>query len=162
VDHIDFRAALLSCATVPVVDPSVTEGRLTTGAVITDDAGRVRCDKRRFRAVGVAFALRARPRPSPAHRLGRTLKAVSSYLRAEIRHEDLAFRYGGEEFLIVLPWASLDGIQGRIERMHAGARDVQIEKVNRQIWPITISAVAMFLEDGRAADDVIRVADSAF
>jgi len=90
------------------------------------------------------------------------LKAVSTFLRAQIRHEDLAFRYGGEEFLIVLPCISLDGIRTRIDLIHTRASEVHVQNVSGEMWPITISAgVAMFPDDGQSADAVIRVADHA-
>ena len=37
------------------------------------------------------------------------LRTISSFLRSQIRQEDLAFRYCGEKFLLGLPGAALDG-----------------------------------------------------
>lgn len=90
------------------------------------------------------------------------LKAVSGFLRAQIRHEDLAFRYGGEEFLLVLPCATFDGIPVRIEQIREQITHVNIEHNHRPLWPVTLSiGVAIFPDHGDSADAVIRCADSA-
>ena len=90
------------------------------------------------------------------------LRVLSAFLRARIRHEDLAFRYGGEEFLLVLPCATLDGVSDRIEQIRTQIMSVGIEHQERALWPITLSiGVAVFPNDGDTAEAVIRNADSA-
>lgn len=90
------------------------------------------------------------------------LRTVSAFLRTQIRQEDLAFRYGGEEFLLVMPCATLDGVASRIEQIHEGINHVTIEHLGRPLPPITLSiGVAMFPDHGDSADAVIRCADAA-
>ena len=90
------------------------------------------------------------------------LRALSAFFRAQIRQEDLAFRYGGEEFLLVLPCAAFDGIPGRIERMREQLQHMVIDQVRVPPRPITLSiGVAVFPDHGDSADEVIRRADSA-
>ncbi|HYM96467.1 MAG TPA: sensor domain-containing diguanylate cyclase, partial [Candidatus Sulfotelmatobacter sp.] len=90
------------------------------------------------------------------------LRALSSFLRAQIRQEDLAFRYGGEEFLLVLPSTTLDGIPSRIERIREQFGGMNIEHGHRPIWPVTLSiGVAVFPDSGETAEAVIRKADAA-
>ncbi len=43
------------------------------------------------------------------------LKRVASVLQANVRGEDVAVRYGGEEFLVALPGASLEASRQRAE-----------------------------------------------
>ena len=90
------------------------------------------------------------------------LRALSAFLRAQIRHEDLAFRYGGEEFLLVLPCATFDGIPGRIEKIREQITHVTIEHLHQPLVPVTLSiGVAIFPDHGDSAEEVIRCADSA-
>jgi diguanylate cyclase (GGDEF)-like protein/PAS domain S-box-containing protein len=90
------------------------------------------------------------------------LRAVSAFLRAQIRQEDLAFRYGGEEFLLVLHCATFDGIPVRIEKIREQITHVTIEHNHRPLLPVTLSiGVAIFPDHGDSADDVIRCADAA-
>ena len=90
------------------------------------------------------------------------LRALSAFLRAQIRTEDLAFRYGGEEFLLVLPCATFDGIPGRIEKIREQITHVTIEHLHHPLVPVTLSiGVAVYPDHGDSADEVIRCADAA-
>jgi diguanylate cyclase (GGDEF)-like protein len=90
------------------------------------------------------------------------LRALSAFLRGQIRHEDLAFRYGGEEFLLLLPCATFDGIPGRIEKICEQITHVTIEHLHSPLWPVTLSIeVAIFPDHGDSADEAIRCADAA-
>ena len=90
------------------------------------------------------------------------LRTLSAFLRAQIRHEDLAFRYGGEEFLLVLPCATFDGVPSRIEQIRERITHVTIEHLHRPLPAITLSiGVAIFPDHGDTADAVIRCADAA-
>jgi diguanylate cyclase (GGDEF)-like protein/PAS domain S-box-containing protein len=90
------------------------------------------------------------------------LRALSAFFRAQIRHEDLAFRYGGEEFLLVLPCATFDGISSRIERIREQLTHIAIEHLRLPLKPVTLSiGVAIFPDHGDSADEVIRCADAA-
>lgn len=90
------------------------------------------------------------------------LRALSAFLLAQIRHEDLAFRYGGEEFLLVLPCVTFDGIPRRIEQIREQITHLTVEHRHRPLWPVTLSiGVAIFPDHGDSADGVIRNADAA-
>jgi diguanylate cyclase (GGDEF)-like protein/PAS domain S-box-containing protein len=90
------------------------------------------------------------------------LRALSVFLRAQIRQEDLAFRYGGEEFLLVLPCATFDGIPGRIEKIREQITHVTVEHLHHPLPPLTLSiGVAIYPDHGDSADEVIRCADAA-
>lgn len=90
------------------------------------------------------------------------LQALSGYLRAQIRQEDLAFRYGGEEFLLVLPCATFDGVPSRIDQIREQIKHVAIEHLHRPLDPVTLSiGVAIFPDHGDSAEAVISCADAA-
>jgi diguanylate cyclase (GGDEF)-like protein/PAS domain S-box-containing protein len=90
------------------------------------------------------------------------LRGLSAYLRAQIRHEDLAFRYGGEEFLLVLPCATFDGVATRIDQICEQIKHVVMEHLHHPMDPVTLSiGVAIFPDHGDSADAVISCADAA-
>jgi len=90
------------------------------------------------------------------------LRALSAFFRAQIRQEDLAFRYGGEEFLLVMPCATFDGIPTRIEKIRQQLARLTIEHLHRPLPQITISiGVAAFPDHGNSADEVISCPDAA-
>lgn len=90
------------------------------------------------------------------------LRALSAFLRAQIRREDLPFRYGGEEFLLVMPSTAVDGVMSSIERLHAKAVGVLVENLDRPPISFTLSiGVAVFPDHGDSAEVVIRKADAA-
>ncbi|HEY1419807.1 MAG TPA: sensor domain-containing diguanylate cyclase [Candidatus Dormibacteraeota bacterium] len=90
------------------------------------------------------------------------LCALSTFLRNHIRQEDLAFRYGGEEFLLVMPSAGLDGVAKRIEQIRELVTLVKVVHGTDPIWPLTLSiGVAIYPDHGDTADAVIGNADEA-
>jgi len=90
------------------------------------------------------------------------LQEVSAFLRSQIRAEDLAFRYGGEEFLLVLPTSSVEAVDGRIEKVRELISKRRIEHRHREISPVTFSlGVAIFPDHGDTVDEVIASADKA-
>ncbi len=90
------------------------------------------------------------------------LRTLSAFIRTKIRQEDLAFRYGGEEFLLVLPCITLEGVNSRIEGMREQITRVTIEQRHRMLSPVTLSiGVATYPDDGDSAETVIACADAA-
>jgi diguanylate cyclase (GGDEF)-like protein len=68
----------------------------------------------------------------------------------------------GEEFLLVLPCATLDGVHMRIELIREQIQSVTIPRLRRPLSPVTLSiGVATFPDDGDSAAGVISNADAA-
>ena len=87
------------------------------------------------------------------------LAAASAALRAALRESDLAGRYGGEEFLILLPDTPLDGAVVLAEKLRDEVALVAVPGVDRAI---TASfGVASFPADTPDGDMLIRMADRA-
>ena len=97
------------------------------------------------------------------HEIGDVLlKAVANVMRGGIRVEDIACRYGGEEFLIILPSANLDAAYRRAEQLRLDVGRISLTDSGRQIENITISlGVAAFPDNGKTAYDLIAAADGA-
>jgi diguanylate cyclase (GGDEF)-like protein len=90
------------------------------------------------------------------------LRALASVFTRVIRKEDLACRYGGEEFILVMPEAPTDIALGRAQRIADEARHVVVRHEGRNLGPITISAgIASFPDHGATADSLIAAADAA-
>ena len=92
----------------------------------------------------------------------RLLVALAECLRAQVRAGDIVCRYGGEEFLIILPEASLELLTQRAEELRASVarqlRDLGIEDMR----PVTMSlGVACFPIHARDASELVCAADEA-
>jgi diguanylate cyclase (GGDEF)-like protein len=72
------------------------------------------------------------------------LRSVAARLREQIRHPDTIGRYGGEEFLIVLPNSELQAAAEQASRLCQQIRKTQID-ANKHVLSVTISiGVAQF------------------
>ena len=90
------------------------------------------------------------------------LKAVAQAFRGGLRPEDLACRYGGEEFLFLLPDVDLHSLQARAEELRDRATSVRVTHHKDTLPPITVSAgVALYPEHGATTAQVITAADAA-
>jgi diguanylate cyclase (GGDEF)-like protein len=90
------------------------------------------------------------------------LRAVGAFLLQSIRGDDIACRYGGEEFTLVLPGASLDDTRQRAEAIRAGVQALVVEHEGQTLEKITVSLGVTVFSDYRAtADLLIRSADQA-
>jgi diguanylate cyclase (GGDEF)-like protein/PAS domain S-box-containing protein len=90
------------------------------------------------------------------------LKDFSLFLLARTRKEDLVCRYGGEEFLMVLPGASLEDMLHRAESLLAAIRDIAVTLRDRELGPVSASmGVALYPYHGETVRSLIRAADDA-
>src|SRR2546423_736328 len=83
-------------------------------------------------------------------------------IRSVIREVDLAFRRGGEEFVVLLP--ETDAVGGTVvaDRINAAVRDAPIAVPPNWNIPVTVSiGIAVFPEHGLTGMDVLGVADDA-
>lgn len=88
------------------------------------------------------------------------LAALGHTIREHMRREDIACRYGGEEFLLIMPGATLEVAVERAQILNESIRRLHTQ--DRALKPITISAgVAIFPTQGATGLDVIKAADAA-
>ena len=88
----------------------------------------------------------------------RVLEILGRLLLERTRPGDIACRYGGEEFVVILPGASLDVARTRAEGLLTAFLALSTE----QGHPVTLSAgVAAFPLHGETEDELLRSADEA-
>lgn len=89
------------------------------------------------------------------------LREVAWLFRTRLRKSDIACRYGGEEFLLVLPGSSVADTVERLEQICALVRGLQIDFHGRKLGPVSISVgIAAHTGDTSAAD-LLHAADTA-
>ena len=90
------------------------------------------------------------------------LRSLGKLLLSQVRHEDVACRYGGEEFIMILPEASLDVVQKRAEEIRQMVPRMQVHHRGQLLESITVSlGVAIFPMHGATFEDLLRAADNA-
>jgi len=90
------------------------------------------------------------------------LRELGALLRANVRNSDVACRYGGEEFVLLLPEASLEVTRLRAEHIRAGAARIQLRAGGLPVEPFTLSiGLAEFPQDGATDQALLKRADDA-
>jgi diguanylate cyclase (GGDEF)-like protein/PAS domain S-box-containing protein len=90
------------------------------------------------------------------------LKLLGHELLHTFRGEDVACRYGGDEFTIVLPEAALADVWRRAEQMRDAIKRLKITHEGKDLGAITLSiGVAAFPDHGQSGDRILMACDSA-
>lgn len=97
------------------------------------------------------------------HEAGDTvLREVAAFLTKSVRAEDFVCRYGGEEFVVVLPMADLKASLARAERIRSRLREWTVLHQGQSLGVVTVSVgVAALPEHGISAKDLLASADAA-
>jgi len=90
------------------------------------------------------------------------LRELGQVLREKLRKSDISCRYGGDEFVLVLPDSSLAHTQQRVEQIRVVVKELQIRHGGPLLDTMTVSAgIAEAPEHGSAAPELLRAADNA-
>ncbi len=97
------------------------------------------------------------------HLIGsRTLAEVGQLLRSNIRKVCKAARYGGDEFVIILPNTGKSGAMTLATRLRERFREYEFRDEEGSSFNLTASfGLATFPDDAGSKDDLIRAADQA-
>ncbi len=92
----------------------------------------------------------------------RVLVEMGRQLRSDTRESDIAFRFGGEEFVLLMPATDLPGARTCLEGFRQRIESARIHHGGQFLGTITMSGgVAQFPIHGQTGDDLIRSADQA-
>lgn len=90
------------------------------------------------------------------------LQALGRMFLESVRGYDIACRYGGDEFVLVLPGASRQVTRQRAESVRTAVHSLSAETGSLAVGSITISlGVAAFPDDGSTFQAVLKSADDA-
>jgi diguanylate cyclase (GGDEF)-like protein len=86
--------------------------------------------------------------------------AVGEVLRANVRQHDLAARWGGEEFLVLMPGASADAARETGERVRRAVANYVVRDDSDPL-PVTITVGVSAWQDSERLEDTIYRADES-
>ena len=90
------------------------------------------------------------------------LRELGSLLLGQVRREDIASRYGGDEFIIILPDASREVTRERANRLCEHTRRLKTHFKGQIFEMITFSVgVAASPENGTTSEEILKAADTA-
>jgi diguanylate cyclase (GGDEF)-like protein/PAS domain S-box-containing protein len=90
------------------------------------------------------------------------LRGFGDFLSQGTRGQDVACRYGGEEFLLILASASIDAACKRAELLREDLKQLTVRHAGQVLGRITVSiGVSAFPGHGATGEELVRAADKA-
>lgn len=119
----------------------------------SSDLSLILCDIDRFKLINDSYG----------HRAGDlALQAISEALKSTLRKADVIGRYGGDEFMMILPETSLNGAKSLAEKIRAAVENTELElpggKLNRLSMSIGVASCCAAVEN---IDTIVARADAA-
>lgn len=92
----------------------------------------------------------------------RALTTVADLLRRTVRRSDVAGRYGGDEFMIILPGTSIEGARELAEKVRLAVQDLKLDLPGNRHLRLSVSlGVAGCCSPGADLDRLVSNADAA-
>jgi len=90
------------------------------------------------------------------------LRDFGSILRERLRKSDISCRYGGDEFVLVLPDSSIADTQERVEQIRKFLKELKIHYGEKVLEAVTLSAgIVQTSEHDINTSELLRMADEA-
>ncbi len=90
------------------------------------------------------------------------LREIGAQLQNHIRGEDITCRYGGEEFILILPEANQEVTVQRAERIREAIKSIRVEYHRQPLGVISVSlGVAIFPDHSTTVEGILEKADEA-
>lgn len=118
-----------------------------------DNLSLILCDVDKFKHINDTYG----------HTIGdKALKAVAEKLSNTLRKADIIGRYGGDEFMIILPSTTLDGAKTLAEKIRAAVTELSIETPYKSSVKLSVSiGVASCCTPMENIDTLVALADTA-
>ncbi len=129
------------------------EHEINRSARYGTDVSVILCDIDRFKQINDTYG----------HAAGdRALTAVAGLLQRTVRRSDVIGRYGGDEFMIILPGASLDGAEDLAEKVRQAVQELDLALDGRGPLRLSVSiGVSSCCRPGDDLDRLVSLADAA-
>ena len=96
------------------------------------------------------------------HQVGdQFLAEIAKLIAGHARSSDIACRYGGEEFLLVMPGATLKTALKRAEAIRMECANIRITVGTKQLKVTLSLGVATYPKHGKGAEEIVIKADKA-
>jgi diguanylate cyclase (GGDEF)-like protein len=89
------------------------------------------------------------------------LQALADLLRNNTRQMDVACRYGGEEFVVIMPGAPRDAAYVRVEQLRVAFERLRVQDGTLALQATISLGIAVFPQHGATSDELLRAADDA-
>ena len=90
------------------------------------------------------------------------LREAAAFFMRSVRAEDIVCRFGGEEFVIILPMADLKATCARADRIRTKLRELMVLHQGRSLGMVTVSVGVSALPDhGTSRSALLEAADAA-
>jgi len=90
------------------------------------------------------------------------LRNLSALLKTKVRSGDIACRYGGDEFTLILSDTTLDSARQRMEEIRGELKQISIEHKGNSIKTLSLSiGIAEYPKHGATGYDLLKAADMA-
>jgi diguanylate cyclase (GGDEF)-like protein len=89
------------------------------------------------------------------------LRGVGEVIRSGVRKIDTAARYGGDEFVVLLPETDPTGAYVLAEKVRIGVTELDVPVAGTRIEPSISVGVVSYPDDGRTSDELLISADQA-
>jgi diguanylate cyclase (GGDEF)-like protein/PAS domain S-box-containing protein len=90
------------------------------------------------------------------------LRTLGDLLKRNTRGQDIACRYGGEEFVLVLTESNMAGALQRAEILRQQVKQLSVEYAGQLLGAVSVSmGVALYPDHGTTMGEVLRASDQA-
>ena len=90
------------------------------------------------------------------------LKTLARHMQHKVRQGDIVCRYGGEEFVIIMPGSAIDQTVERAEEIRRSVEEEMRPTYGSEVFQVTISmGAAAFPDHGQTPEEVLGRADAA-
>jgi diguanylate cyclase (GGDEF)-like protein len=153
-----YRSAMRSALRDPLTD---TGNRLAMDQVLQREVDVAQRNQQPLSLLMLDLDHFKRINDSFGHSTGdEVLKALAATLKAQLRNIDMVFRFGGEEFLVVMANTSSAAAAMIGERLRRAVMELQCLAQGREI-ELSISLGCATLQAGESIDGLMQRADSA-